>query len=521
MAVSDERHVAVPTAPPAPRSRTEPHRSTTADPPAGTGPKPVDRLALRNVTWAGTAAAVAVTIGVTKAGTSMGSIQPDGPLGLWRPDFEHPLSWAVLALFGITGLALAFLGLYRIVRAGRADVRSVALAAACWSAPMLVAPPVLSLDVWSYLAQGTMVGRGLDPYLFGPSMLGPGSVLDAVSPVWRDTPAPYGPLMLGGLRLLAAVSAGHMSVAALLLRGVVVLAVLVASGLAVRLARPDRRALALTLVAANPLVILHLVGGAHLDALLGMVAALTVWCVRREWYAFAALAAASAFAIKLPGVLLVGYLLAHLLRRPTQFGRRLAMVAGHGALMLGTVAGCALVVPDGWGWAGAMDVPGMVRIYWAPASVVGGLLYALSTLAGAPYSYPEVLDAARSVVGAAGAVTIAALLWRAGAEPSWRRAGALVSGALLIMAVSAPAMHAWYVVWGGVPLAACAGSRTLRWAIVLGSALCFSAVPDQLGGTAWSALAVPVCLAVVVVDAVRTVTTPALGGWSLAPDPLA
>jgi hypothetical protein len=492
VAVSDELTVAVPT-----------EASEVADP---------DRSALRRVTAAGTISSIAIAVGVTKAGTVMTAIQPDGPLALWRPDFEHPLSWSVLALLGITGLALAFLGLYRITRAGQADVRSVAFTALCWSVPMLITPPVLSLDVWSYLAQGTMVRRGIDPYLFGPSMLGPGPVLDAVSPVWRDTPAPYGPLMLGGLWLLAIVSAGHLSLAAFALRGVVVVAVLVASVLVVRMAPPERKALALALVAANPLVVIHLVGGAHLDAILAALAAVTIWSVRRQWFVVAALAAATAFAIKLPGMLLIGYLLAHLIRGPHPLGQRALTVAGYGALMLGAVVGYGLLVPDGWGWVGAMNVPGMVRIYWAPASIVGGLLYALSSLVGAPYTFSEVLDAARSVTSAAGAITIAALLWRAGAEPSWRRAGALVGAALLTLAISAPVMHAWYVAWGGVLLAACAGPVSRRWAVVLGAALCFSAVPDQLGGTAWSLLAVPMCLLIVVADAVRTVV-PSVGSW--------
>jgi alpha-1,6-mannosyltransferase len=77
-------------------------------------------------------------------------------------------------------------------------------------------------------------------------------------------------------------------------------------------------------------------------------------------------------------------------------------------------------------------------------------------------------------------------------------------------------MHAWYVVWGGVLLAACAGTRARRWAVVLGAALCFSAVPDQLGGTLWSVLAVPLCLSVVVVDAVRTVFPATAPRWAPA-----
>ncbi|WP_157018281.1 polyprenol phosphomannose-dependent alpha 1,6 mannosyltransferase MptB [Cryptosporangium arvum] len=464
---------------------------------------------LSRLTWGGTAASVAIAVGVTRAGTAGGATPPDGPLALWRPDTHSPVGWAVCALFGLAALALVFLRLYRLAEARAVDVRTVATIAACWCAPMLVAPPVLSLDVWSYFAQGTMVGQGLDPYAYGPSLLGPGHVLDAVSPVWRDTPAPYGPLMLAALQGTAALSAGHISVAALLLRALVVLAVVAVAVLVTRLAPPEERALALTLVAANPLVVVHLVGGAHLDALLGLLAAVTIYAVRRRWYVVAALAAALAFSVKLPGILLIGYLLAHLVRQPVPVRRRVAAVVTIGVVVLG----CSLLVPHGWGWLSAMDVPGRVRIYWAPASLVGSVVYLVT---GGVASYTDTLALARSVVAAAGAIAIAALLWRAGAEPNWRRAGAFVGAALLVLASSGPVMHAWYVVWGGVLLAACAGTRARRWAVVLGAALCFSAVPDQLGGTLWSVLAVPLCLSVVVVDAVRTVFPATAPRWAPA-----
>ncbi|MFI5956772.1 polyprenol phosphomannose-dependent alpha 1,6 mannosyltransferase MptB [Cryptosporangium sp. NPDC051539] len=458
------------------------------------------------VKWGGVAASAAVALGVTRAGTAGGAMPPDGPLGLWRPDLQHPVGWAVLALLGLSALVLVFLQLHRLASAAAVDVRTVAVIAFWWSVPMLVAPPVLSLDVWSYLAQGTMVHTGLNPYLYGPSLLGPGSILDAVSPVWRDTPAPYGPLMLGTLELVAYFSAAHLSVAALLLRAVVVVAVVVMGVLVVRMAPVEERPPALALVAANPLVIIHLIGGAHLDALLAVLAAVTIWCVRRRWYAVAALAAATAFSIKLPGILLAGYLLAHLVRNRVPVHRMLGSVATLGAVTLG----CALLVPDGFGWIGAMDVPGLVRIYWAPASIAGGLIY-LATGASVPFT--DALALARSVVAAAGAIAVAALLWRAGAEPSWRRAGALVGAALLTLAVSGPVMHAWYAVWGGVLLAALAGPAFRSWAIVLGAALCFSAVPDHLGGTVWSVLAVPLCLTIVVVDAVRTAMPARVRSW--------
>lgn len=461
---------------------------------------------LSRLTWGGTAASVAVAVGVARAGTATGAEPPDGPLGLWRPDTHHPVGWAVLALVGLAVLALAFLRLYRLADARLVDVPTVASVAVWWSLPMLAAPPVLSLDVWSYFAQGSMVGQGLDPYAYGPSLLGTGHVLDAVSPVWRDTPAPYGPLMLATLWGTVTLSAGYISVAALFLRALVVVAVVAVAVVVTRLAPPEDRALALTLVAANPLVVVHLVGGAHLDALLALLAAVTIYAVRRRWYVVAALAAACAFSVKLPGILLIGYLLAHLVRQPVPMRRRIAAAATIGVVVLG----CSLLVPHGWGWLSAMDVPGRIRIYWAPASLVGSGMFLLT---GGALSYTDTLAVARSVVAAAGAVTIAALLWRAGAEPNWRRAGALVGGALLVLASSGPVMHGWYVVWGGVLLAACAGARSRRWAVVLGAALCFSAVPDQLGGTLWSVLAVPLCLLVVVVYAVRTAFPSASARW--------
>ncbi|TQS44140.1 polyprenol phosphomannose-dependent alpha 1,6 mannosyltransferase MptB [Cryptosporangium phraense] len=458
------------------------------------------------VKWVGTAASAALALGVTRAGTAGGAMPPDGPLGLWRPDPDHPVGWAVLALLGLTALVLAFLQLYR--QASTLSVRDVAVVAVCWAAPMLLAPPILSLDVWSYLAQGTMVHTGVNPYVYGPSLLGPGSILDSVSPVWRDTPAPYGPLMLGMLEVVAHFSAAHLSVAALLLRAVVVVAVVAMAVLVVRMSPVDERPVALALVAANPLVVIHLIGGAHLDALLAVLAAVTISCVRRRWYAAAALAAAIAFSIKLPGILLVGYLLAHLVRQRVPVPRIVGAAATLGAVALG----CALLVPDGFGWIGAMDVPGMVRIYWAPASIVGGFIYLVT---GASLPFTDALALARSVVSAVGAIAIAALLWRAGAEPSWRRAGALVGAALLTLAVSGPVMHAWYAVWGGVLLAALGGATFRKWALVLGAALCFSAVPDHLGGTVWSVLAVPLCLTIVVGDAVRTVVPPRVTRWVL------
>ena len=67
-----------------------------------------------------------------------------------------------------------------------------------WAVPLALAPPLFSKDVYSYLAQSAITARGFDPYSLGPAAtLGVDDPLTRTIPtIWRDTPAPYGPLFL-------------------------------------------------------------------------------------------------------------------------------------------------------------------------------------------------------------------------------------------------------------------------------------------------------------------------------------
>src|SRR6202042_3816823 len=90
-------------------------------------------------------------------------------------------------------------------------------------------------DVYSYLAQGTILHVGLNPYHDTPAVLaahGGGHVLNAVSPFWRHTTAPYGPLFLGAVSVIVAITGSHLIAGVLLIRalelvGLVLLAVYV------------------------------------------------------------------------------------------------------------------------------------------------------------------------------------------------------------------------------------------------------------------------------------------------------
>ena len=80
---------------------------------------------------------------------------------------------------------------------------------ALWATPLLLAPPLFSRDVYSYLAQGAMVDAHIDVYAHGPAQLG-GPLADEVAPVWQHTAAPYGPAFLGVASALSGLTRGEL-----------------------------------------------------------------------------------------------------------------------------------------------------------------------------------------------------------------------------------------------------------------------------------------------------------------------
>lgn len=100
---------------------------------------------------------------------------------------------------GAVMMALAWLMLGRYTLGKRRMSRSqLDQTLLLWALPLLIAPPMYSKDVYSYLAQSQIASSGLDPYRVGPATgLGLGHVFALTVPsLWRETPAPYGPLFL-------------------------------------------------------------------------------------------------------------------------------------------------------------------------------------------------------------------------------------------------------------------------------------------------------------------------------------
>src|SRR5690349_759481 len=157
-----------------------------------------------------------------------------------------------------------------------------------------VAPVLLSHDVYSYVDYARLgVRHGLDPYV-NPPLAAPGDPAFA-EVTWTEATSAYGPLLTLATYPLAWLPVG---VAVAVLKAVAALSVLglaaVVSRLAARRGADPLRAAAF--VALNPLVLVHVVGGAHNDGLTMLLAMLAVAAIlsARELAGGAALVAAIA-----------------------------------------------------------------------------------------------------------------------------------------------------------------------------------------------------------------------------------
>lgn len=354
-------------------------------------------------------------------------------------------------LVGVLFLLSAWLRLYP--RDDGIDVSRTTLV--LWSLPLLLAPPLFSDDAYSYAAQGWIVQLGMDPYSVGPGQLG-GLFASQVDPVWLNTPAPYGPLALQIQHLVVYLAGGHPYVSAVAMRLPALAALVVIVVLLPRLARAlgkDPR-FALWLGVLNPLTVLHLLGGAHNDAVMIALVVVALWLATKRRLVLASLAVALAAAVKQPAlvaVVAVGILCAP--APPPSLAQswtraRWAYVAAASAIALAGFAIITAATGLGYGWIGAMGVPGQVRNYLAPSTSLGSLLEIALRLAGRETGAGFALPVTRAVALLGCALVLAWLvLRRAPRQP----VTALVL-MLLAIVVCAPTVQPWYLLWGGVLL---------------------------------------------------------------------
>ena len=340
------------------------------------------------------------------------------------------------------GLWLALALYVLVVRGARALPARVALGAvAGLHALFLLAPPLLSQDVFSYIAYARLgVEHGLDPYAHAPTAI-PGDPVfgyagskDAVSvygPFFTLLTYPLAPLGVPAAFwvLKAVMAAASLGVVALVWRAA-----------ALRGRDPLPAALA---VGLNPLVLAHVVAGAHNEALVMLVvmAGVVLWLGSRE--AAGTAAATVAAGLKASAGLVVPFLVA---RRSSL----VAAAAAVGAIVVAGVIGFGADALDAFGLLG--DNQGRTSRWSFP--------YKTAQLFGAvlPGDRLDWRDPIRALYAAGFAVAFLWLLVRArrGYDPiaaaAWATVAVLVASAWLVP---------WYALWL-LPLAALAADRRLH-----------------------------------------------------------
>ncbi len=384
------------------------------------------------------------------------------PVSIWRG--PHGPAILLCWLFGTA----AMVGAWWYARHGTPSLPWVYRTVALWLVPLLVAPPLASRDVYAYACQGAVYHAGHNPYSEGVAAL-PCPWVDSVSPIWRDTPAPYGPLFL--MIAAAAVAIGGSLVGTIaVLRIVALLGVGLAAVSLPVLARragidPGRAG---WLALACPLVGVHLIGGAHNDALMIglLVAGLALVTMRRSGFLLAGgVLLGLAVSVKATAGVAVPFA-ALLAMRDGYSGKALLRDGGWvvgGALA--TVLAVTGVSGLGFGWVDGLSSSGASVQWTAPATAIGMTVDLFRPGFDA-------VPVTRALGLAALAVVLVVLWWRT------RRGDALYATglALAFTVVLAPVFHPWYATWPLFVLAA--ASRRTAWFAIPCLLACFVDLPD-------------------------------------------
>jgi alpha-1,6-mannosyltransferase len=406
---------------------------------------------VRLIRWGGLAGSVLVAAAAYLGGSpfARGTTVTPGTMLAGREGVLLPLCWVL----GLAALLCAWwFGRHRVP-----STRWALVTAGLWILPVLPMLPLGSEDIYSYACQGFVQHAGGDPYAGGVQDFGC-PWLGSVSTTWRTSPAPYGPLFLlvagwavalgdslsgviAGLRIIALAGLG-----------------LVAAGLPVLARRAGiDPARAVWTVLACPLVLIHLVSGAHNDALMVglLVVGLALVAARPSpsLQVAAGVALGLAVAVKATAVVVLPFavLAAVPPSSPVRTLWRPAALIAAGAV--GAVGLVSLVSGRGLGWIAGLLRSGDTVAWTSPSTAVGLTVQAVTGV--------DAVGVTR-VLGVLLLVVVLPVLW-------WRaRDGGALPGAGLALGVTvlcAPVFHPWYALWPLAVLAATAAER--RWVLGL------------------------------------------------------
>ncbi|MDQ6836515.1 MAG: glycosyltransferase 87 family protein [Actinomycetota bacterium] len=374
------------------------------------------------------------------------------------PESVRPVPRALAGAFGQTGIDLHAGGTIAVLcvifasylavvgAASRLSGRTVLLVIAAVQILVLLAPALISTDVFSYQAYARMGSvYGVNPYLNGPHAIQPDSIFPYVGAKWSYIPSAYGPAftIFSYLAASLSVAAGILAFKALAGMASVAIIALVWRLACLRGLDPVK---AVALVGLNPLLVLYGIGGGHNDLLMLAVSTGAIYLIVAHRGRLGGGLLVLSVAIKLTAGLLIPFAYAAG-GAERERGRRRDVLLGVGvgvALLLalsGAVFG-----------AGALNVFATVQRSQSEGDwhSIPGLVGTLGpTLAGHIIGY--LLEAVFLGV----TVWLLRRVWRGGFD--WVNAAGWATFAMLATAGS---LLPWYVSWL-LPLAAVSTDRRI------------------------------------------------------------
>ncbi|HEV2780243.1 MAG TPA: polyprenol phosphomannose-dependent alpha 1,6 mannosyltransferase MptB [Actinophytocola sp.] len=442
---------------------TEAQSVSTGDHGETGAPLPVRTILL------GSVGSVLILLGALGAGGILlhDPILGNGPLSWIRYGHGQMLATMVVYLgFGLVVWSWVRLG--RHVLAGRVGTRPVVLAAACWTAPLLIAPALFTRDVYLYIAYGTLPLHGQDPYTVGPGVLEIQPIVENVDAFWQTTPAPYGPLFILLAKGVVWITGTNMIAGVILMRLALTLGIVpllwALPGLVRHLG--GKLPVAVWLAVAGPMTVVHLIGGPHNDVLMiGLLAAGTVLVLDRRHVLGIALVTLGV-AVKATAVVALPFLVwvwaGHL--SSTRWRNFARAVTASVTIFLVTFAAATLVSGVDLGWITALDAPGAIVNWMSLPTAVGEFLHTLAGIFFSDLNKTYFVTVTRILGGLVLLVIVARQWWAArdGGPDAVRRAAI----ALFAVAILSPATLPWYLTWGFVLAAGLRWSRRQLAALV-------------------------------------------------------
>lgn len=382
------------------------------------------------------------------------------------PMFRHPV---VIALrtegWGVTtSTILLTAGAMLLVRSwlrlgqrlkdwGPGSLRSVVVAVAAWAAPMMLAVPIYSRDVYAYTGQGRLVLEGQDPYTTGISSLSNWFSLGA-DPAWAEAKTPYGPYFLWLARWVVGITDAQPDFSVLLFRVLATLGVLLCVVYVPRLAElhginPGR---ALWIAVANPLFLISFVASAHNDALMVGLAVAGMYFAATGRHITGLLLVTASIGIKPITVLLLPFIGLMWAGPAASWARKFLFWGATAAISFGVLAVSGIPYNLGFGWVWAILDPTPGYTGYSPSGFLGQQVEVIANLLGLPGS--AVATGLRTLMKWVGIALVVVLMFRGDYSRLVRRA-ALGFAAVVMLS---PIIQPWYVLWF-IPLLAVTGIR--------------------------------------------------------------